>query len=137
MTDKLTDTERLNEEVKTRIAPSKIHGVGEFALRDLHKGEKLYADRFPVIYRTKHAFFGWLRPEVSKLLLERWPNIVNGSQFMWPDTNIQAYMNHSEDANYDAVNDVMLKSVKEGEEITENYRAINGYAQVFPWLTKS
>lgn len=124
----------LNSLVKVRIAPSEIHGVGIFAVRDITKGQKLYADMFPQAYRVPYGSFGKLFPEIRQLLLERWPQIVNGSAFMWPDTRIQAYMNHSTKPNYDAIKDIILKDIKAGEEVTEDYRKIEGYKKVFPWL---
>lgn len=125
---------RLNERVKVRIAPSTIHGVGVFALRDIAKGQKLYADHLPEVYSVKYSDFGKLFPEVRALLLERWPLVVNGSRFAYPDTMILGYMNHSDTPNYDSVADVLLTDVKKGEEITEDYRKIKGYAQIFTWL---
>jgi len=47
---------------------------------------------------------------------------------------MSAYLNHSDDPNYDAKNNVCLRDIKKGEEITENYRLIPSYTQVFPWL---
>ena len=36
--------------VNTRIAPSPIHGVGVFAIKDIPKGTKLYLDIMPEIF---------------------------------------------------------------------------------------
>jgi hypothetical protein len=47
-----------------------------------------------------------------------------------------AFMNHSDDFNYDGKTDKLTKDVKAGEEITENYREIPSYEKVFAWLTK-
>ena len=127
---------KLNSIVKVRIAPSKIHGVGVFALRDIFKEEKLYADEFPQVYTIPYSSFDKLFKEVRELLLERWPQIVNGSKFAYPDTRIVAYMNHgyADEVNYDAIEDRMLKDVKIGEEITENYRLIPNYKKIFAFL---
>lgn len=126
--------QELNAYVLTRLASSSIHGVGVFALKDIPKGSRLFTDIAMRIYNLPFGYFEYLRPEVKQILLERWPQIVNGSNFIYPDTRIQAFMNHSEDPSYDAVNDITLKDIKEGEEVTENYKLIKGYAQVFPWL---
>lgn len=128
--------DELNSRVLVRIAPSKVHGVGVFALRDIPAYEKLYADITPVLYTLPYSSFGKLFPEVKQFLLERWPQIVNGSRFCYPDTRIQAFMNHSNQANYDAFNDEMLMDVKTGEEITENYMLIPNWQLVHPWLDK-
>ena len=126
--------QELNTYVKTKIAPSKIHGVGVFALRDIPKGQKLYADMATKLYTLPYSSFGKLFPEVKELLLERFPLIVNGSRFLYPDTRIVAFMNHQENPNYNAKSDLVLKDIKEGEEITEDYRKIEGWEKVFGWL---
>lgn len=125
---------RLNERVKTYLAPSPIHGVGVFALRDIAKGQKLYGDAVPEVFSVKHSEFSKLFPEVGEQLIAQWPQVVNGSKFAYPTTRVVAYMNHSEEPNYDAVNDVLLKDVRKGEEITENYRLIENCGQAYPWL---
>lgn len=125
---------KLNERVKIRLAPSKIHGIGVFAIRDIAKGQKLFADHMPEVYSLSYGNFGKLFLEVKELLLERWPNIVSGSNFIYPDSRMLAYMNHSEDASYDTATDTLTKDVKVGEEITEDYRLIQDYALVYPWL---
>lgn len=127
--------DKLNSRVKYRIGPSPIQGVGIFALRDIPKGTRLHADEFPQPYSVPYSSFGQLFPEVKQLLLERWPQIVNGSRFCYPDTFLQAYMNHGGDeSNYDAVNDIATKDIPKDAEILEDYRLIPGYEQVFPWL---
>ncbi len=88
----------------------------------------------PKVFHIPYGSWGKLLPEVGNHLLERWPNVVNGSSFAWPDTNIQAFMNHSDDPNYDGVIDVTIKDIKEGEEVTEDYRDIPNYQKVFKWL---
>lgn len=132
----LLEVTKLNSECKLRLAPSPIHGVGVFALRDIAKGEWLYADNMPTAYKLAYSHFGKLFPEVSALLLERWPQIVNGSAFIYPDARMLAYMNHSDVPNYDAGLDTALRDIKTGEEVTEDYRQISGYNQVFAWLAK-
>ena len=131
-----TQIRELNTYVKTYIGVSKIHGVGVFALRDIPKGQKLYADMAPKGYTLPYSEFGKLFPEIRKKLLERFPDIVNGSHFAHPDTRIVAFMNHGfgDNVNYDAENDIILKDVKVGEEITENYKLIKGWEKVFTFL---
>jgi SET domain-containing protein len=125
---------QLNTFVTTRIAPSPIHGVGVFALHAVQKGQQLFTDMAPILFTLPHDQFCKLRPEVSSLVLERWPNIVTGSHFLYPETRIQAFMNHSDNPNYDAVNDISLREISAGEEITEDYRKIPSWEIVFPWL---
>lgn len=124
----------LNEKVKVRLSPSKVHGVGVFAIRDIAKGQKIYGNVYPQLYNLKHSYFDKLLPETKDLLLERWPRVVTGSNFFYPDCLIQAYCNHSDEPNYDAVTDELLRDVKTGEEILEDYRKILGYEEIYPWL---
>lgn len=129
---------KLNRECKIRLAPSKIHGIGVHALFDLPKGSRIFADNMPQVYTLAYSHFGKLFPEVKQILLERWPQIVNGSAFIYPDARHLAYMNHQDDgvANYDAFKDVTLKPIAAGEEITEDYRKIAGWEVVHAWLDK-
>lgn len=127
--------QELNSYVKTRIAPSKIHGVGIHAIINLKKGEKLYADMTPRVYNLPYTSFNKLFPEVKHLILEQWPNIINGSNFAWPTTRLQGHMNHGgEESNYNAQKDILLKDVKEGEEVTENYCLIPNATKIYLWL---
>lgn len=126
---------RLNERVRTRLAPSPIHGVGVFALRDLFKGNRLYADALPEVYSVSYVNMNKLFPAVRELLLERNPLIASGEPFPYPTERVQAFLNHSDNPSYDAFNDVMLCDVPAGEEITENYRLIPHYEKVYKWLS--
>jgi len=126
----------LNTLVKVKLAPSKIDGVGLFALYDITKGQKLYVNMFPQAYRIPKGSIKKLFPCVRELLCERWPQIMKGSAFMYPDTYLEAYINHSDTPNYDSVNDVVLEDIKEGDEITRDYRKIENWEEVYQWLKK-
>src|SRR3990167_6990106 len=127
---------KLNTYCKSRIAPSKIHGVGVFAIRDISKGQKLYADIVPEVFNLPYSSFNYLFPAVRQLLLERFPLVTKGSMFVYPDTRLQAYINHSDTPNYDCLTDTTLCDIPEGEEITEDYRVIEGWEIAHPWLKK-
>lgn len=124
----------LNDVVCIKLAPSPIHGVGVFAMRDLKKGDKLYADSIPHQFDLPFKKLGELNKEVREIILGHFPLIVSGSHFMFPVTKFSAFLNHSEDPNYDAKNDVALRAIKKGEEVTEDYRLIDNYQKVFPFL---
>lgn len=125
----------LNDIACVKLAPSPIHGVGLFAIRDIEKGKKLYLDAIPNALDIPYEMFDELLSEVKDIVLGQFPQIVNGSHFLYPATRFLTYVNHSEDANYDAKEDVTLRDIKKGEEITENYKLIEGYEKVFSWLT--
>lgn len=133
----ITPIDFLNVTVKVKLAPSPIHGVGVFAIRDIPKQTKLFADRSPHPYRISPGNLGKLFPQVRELLTQRWPGIVQGKGFAYPDFHIQGYMNHSDDPNYDAHLDLSLRDIEAGEEITEDYRQIEGWEEVFPFLSES
>lgn len=136
---KKTESEQvamLNTFVRVRLAPSKVHGIGVFAIRDIPKDTRIYADNMPEIFDLPHKQFSNLYPEVRELLLERWPQIINGSAFLYPDARMLAYMNHADVPNYDNKTDRTLRDIAQGEELFEDYRAVQGYAHVFPWLDK-
>jgi SET domain-containing protein len=124
----------LNMRVKTRIAPSPIHGVGVFALRDIPKGQKLDLEAFPSVYDLPYSQFSKLFPEVAALLLERFPAVYHGRRFTYPTERALCFMNHSDDANYSPVLDVATKDIKAGEEITENYTFMQDAEKLFTFL---
>lgn len=126
----------LNDIVKIKLAPSPIHGVGVFAMRDIKKGEKIYADIIPHQFDLPYAKFKKLDKDIREIILGHFPLVVKGSHFLYPVTKFTAYLNHSDTPNYDAKEDKILKGVKAGEEITEDYKLIEGYKEVFPFLDK-
>lgn len=130
------DIEHLNSIVRLKIAPSPIHGVGVFATRPIQKGARLYAELAPFPYRLIPGNFSKLLPEVQASIAERWPRATQGSVFAYPDAIYQGYMNHSDSPNYDNQNDQALRDIEAGEEITEDYRLIEGWQEVFPFLTE-
>lgn len=133
---------KLNEIVKVKLAPSQVHGIGVVAIRDIGKGQRLWGDIYPQFFDLPYSHFSKLFPEVRQLLLERWPGIaggftmLNGTRFAYPDTLLQAYMNHSDEPNYDPYLDLTLRDIKAGEEILEDYRQIDGWEEAHPWLLK-
>lgn len=124
----------LNSTVKLKIAPSKIHGVGVFAMVDIPKGTKLWADRAPQAYKISQGNLSKLFPYIREHLIERWPSIVVGKAFAYPDYFIQGFINHADDPNYDNKLDVTVKDIVAGEEITEDYRNYDGWEKAYPWL---
>lgn len=124
----------LNDIVKVKLAPSSIHGVGVFALRDIPKGQKLYLDAIPHAFDVPYKKFSELEPEIREILLGHWPNIINGSHFLYPVTKMTAFLNHSDQPNYDAKEDKTLKRIKKGEEIVEDYKLIENWDKIFSWL---
>ena len=138
----------LNSEVKCKLAPSPIHGIGVFALFDIKAGEKCYcAPNFiPKFYNIPFGSLSKLLPEIKELVLWRWASVVNGSVFTSPndDAHLLMFMNHSPNpkkVNYDVVSDTALKDIKKGEELFEDYRVMDNWTRVRPlkenpWLNE-
>ncbi len=126
----------LNDIVKIRLAPSGIHGVGVFTMRDVKKGEKLYTDIIPHQFDLPYKMFDKLDQEIQDILLGHFPLIIEGSHFMYPVTKYSAFLNHAYNANYDAKKDEALLDIPKGTEVTEDYRLIPGWEKVFAWLSK-
>lgn len=128
----------LNTISKTTLRRSEIHGIGVFAIRDIKKGEIVYAGRMPKVYSVPYESFGALLPEVRKIILERWPIVIHGARFLWPDVVLASFMNHAptkESINYDPVTDTATKDILADEEILENYCTMKDAEKVYPWLT--
>lgn len=124
----------LNEIVCIKLAPSPIHGVGVFAVRDIKKGEKLHTNAVPHAFDLPYDRFLKLKKHVQEVLLNYWAGIPLGSHFLYPVTKMTAFINHAEEPNYDATADITLKDIKAGEEIVENYKLTGDWEKVFPFL---
>lgn len=126
--------DKINSIVKIKIAPSDIHGVGVFAIYDIPKLTKLYADSYPQAYKINYGRFSELFKEIRELIVGRWPRVTLSEPFLWPDSFYQGYINHYDFPNYDPITDLTLKDIKAGEEITEDYRRIEGWEKAHHWL---
>ena len=122
----------LNTIVKATLQRSEVHGIGVFATRNIGKGELIYADRMPKVYTIPYGSFGKLFPEVRQTILERWPSVVNGSRFIYPDARLVSFMNHSSVDNYDPMTDTALCDIIKGEEIFEDYKLMANWEKVWP-----
>jgi len=126
----------LNSYVKLKLDSSALGGVGVVALRDIKKGEKLYATAIPCLVDVPYKDFKKIRPEVRQMILEHFPLVMDDSHFMCPDTLMQIYIRHSDTPNYDNTNDTALKKIKEGEELFGDYRNIKNTEKIFGFLKK-
>ena len=122
--------EYLNGSVWVKLAPSNIHGVGVFAIRDIPKDtlitDNSRHDRYPAyVYELKQHDFKKLIKPIRDLILDRtmFSAAVYLMQFISPNSEcyLQDFCNHSDTPNVDT-DFVSLRDIKEGEEILENYR---------------
>jgi len=115
-----------------RLQPSKIHGIGVFAIRDIPKG------RNPFKTLPKYGDFGYVRitddefdalpPKLSKLIRELF--IPTDGKMYVPNygTNVihlNTYLNHSSAPNMRTRNGYDFMSMRKilvGEELTVDYR---------------
>ena len=113
----------LNNTVWCKLAPSDIHGIGVFAIRDIPKGQKLYCMGMPNTEAITLDTLEGLIPEIKELIDQRWPLAVDGDSFQSPnnDARLISFMNHSKSPNYSKYNDTAFMDIKEGTEITEYY----------------
>ena len=121
----------MNEELlgiaKLRLAPSKVHGIGVFATRDIGTHERVYADEFPKVFQVD-------TDTLPREILERHGTALKRKTLAYPDVRFQAYMNHSNDPNYSNKTDRALKEIKKGDEITEDYRNIEGWEKLYTFI---
>ena len=129
--------EELNDQVKCTLAPSKIHGIGVFALRDIKDGERMYCMGSPNRTRYHLKSLKGLKDEVRTLIIQRWPLALKGESFLSPndDARLVSFMNHDDNFNYNQYNDVALRDIKSGEEITENYKIVGHWKEIYSWLS--
>lgn len=130
-------------QVKCTLAPSPIHGIGVFALRDIQQGERLYVRwtedipaRWYTLTFTDLAKFDKVYPEIKQIILDRWPSVVNGAHFMSPnyDARLSSFLNHADNPNYDILTDTAIMPILKGQEVTEDYRKMKGFEKVYSWL---
>ncbi len=138
--EKMTQEQQILElsaMAKATLGVSKIHGVGVFALRNIQKGRNVFADRMPKIYHISPGNINKLLPEVKKMILERWPLVMQGERFAYPDVRLVSFMNHDLEPNYDPITDTATRDIAEGEEITENYCIVKNAEKIYTWLVCS
>ena len=125
---------KLENVVRVKLAPTNFN-VGVVAMRDIAKGTRLEIN-YPRRYYIPYEHFKKLSKPIHDYLLERWGQIVNGSAFFYPDAFFQCYMNHSDTPNYDAFNDLTIKDIIRGEEITHDYKIIPNYKETLNFLNE-
>jgi hypothetical protein len=111
----------LNDTVWAKLAPSRIHGIGVVAIRDIPAGQKIYCQSTRQEARKDFSYD--ILPEIRHLIIQRWPRATEGGEFLSPndDARLLSFMNHSGHPNYDPYTDTTLQDIKRGEEITEDY----------------
>jgi hypothetical protein len=113
--------------VYARIGPSRIHGVGVIAIRDIPKGTWVFRGEDERVVWVSRAWVRRLPPALRRLYEDfamLWddrlgvPRTLNMLSVGW-------YLNHSEIPNVEADDDGRfhaLRRIRAGEELTADYR---------------
>lgn len=126
-----TPAQYLNSTVFARIAPSPIHGVGVFAIRDIPVGIRISDNTVDDLgdtywYHMGPQDFDQLLPEIQELVLDRmlFDEEEKKIRFLSPnrDAILRSFMNHSDMPNSDG--EFATAYIKKGEEITEDFRTL-------------
>jgi SET domain-containing protein len=113
--------------VYARIGPSRIHGVGVLAIRDIPAGTRLF--------RGEEERVAWVRWDVVRRLPRHLRQLYVDFGMLWDDSfgvprtfnmlSVGWYLNHSERPNVVAGDDGRfrtLRRIRKGEELTADYR---------------
>jgi SET domain-containing protein len=120
--------EYLNNTVYCTLKPSRIHGIGVFAIRHIPKGTELTdytvntLDSIRVFEMQEEEFLQIL-PEIRNLILDR-TLFASTIRFISPnaDAILRSFMNHSATPNSDGI--VALRDIEAGEEVTEDFHSL-------------
>jgi SET domain-containing protein len=112
--------------VLTRLRPSKRHGVGVFAIRNIRKGTKLFSDDLEEMMWVEKSKVKRLPNEVRKLYEDF--AVLKDGRFGCPRNfnrlTMSWYMNDSRHPNVRCLEGYdfeALRYIKAGEELTVNY----------------
>ena len=139
----MDDIEYLNSSVWATLKPSKIDGIGVFAIRDIPKDTKITDYSIHNIKEIRLCSvnsdeFDLILPEIRSIILDR--NLFQEWQtrfrFYSPNNEqtLQSFCNHSNDPNSAGM--VALMDIKKGEEITQDYRKMFNGQKPHPLITK-
>jgi SET domain-containing protein len=115
-----------HDNVFVRLASSKLHGVGVFAIRPIKKGTYVFGDDDVPLVWVKKASVKNLPKEIKRLYEDFC--ILKGDKYGCPDNfnNLTSawYLNDSSNPNVAADNEYKfyaIRNIKKGEELTANY----------------
>jgi hypothetical protein len=113
-------------EVYTRLKPSKIHGVGVFAIKNIPKGTRLFADDLGEMVWVEEAKIKRLPKELRRLYEDFSPQPSGrfGCPRNFNRLTMSWYLNESANPNVGCVGNYdfgTLRDIKAGEELTLNY----------------
>lgn len=127
----------LEQNVYCRLRPSKVHGVGIFAIRDIPKGTNPFKSFLPYEFAEVDADAVLKNPKIDpavKKMASDMYSIIDGKMYLYKGglngIDISFFLNHSEKPNLEATHDgevfIALRKIKKGEELFSDHRT---YAQ--------
>jgi len=127
--------EELNVHHYVMLKPSRVAGVGVFAIRDIPKGCRDLFSHDPGDWICLDKIEVEAMPEYSKLLIENYC-LFDKEQYYVPahgfkTMDLSLYLNHSDQPNLKSVDEgtyfETIRDIKEGEELFLDYGEICEY----------
>ncbi len=113
-----------------RIMPSKTHGVGVFAIRDIPKNtDPFHGANSPRWIKFKTSELKGMDPEITKMIDDFWV-IEKDQTVLIPENglngmDIDSFLNHSKKPNLqtndNGINFMTKRKIEKGEELTADY----------------
>ena len=137
------DVDYLNNTVWATLKPSKIQGIGVFAIRDIPKGTfitnySVHNLKDTTLLHIKAEEFELILPEIRSIILDR--NLFQEHQktfyFYSPncEQTLQSFCNHSKDPNSKGM--IALRDIQKDEEVTQDYRKMFKQNKPHPLIEK-
>lgn len=118
----LITSEKLNNEVFCRVAPSSLHGVGILAIKDIPKGtifNQYWNEWHGLRFDISHEEWEKVDPKIQDVILASgmFTDGIKGYYHIdHPNTHHCLFFNHAENPN--SKEGVALIDIKKGEEVT-------------------
>lgn len=116
-----------HSDVYVRLAPSRIHGIGVFAIRRIPKGAAVFGADSGAMIWVDVAATARLPPGIKALYTDFC--VQQGGRYGCPrsfnDITVAWYLNHSNRPNVTCGDDyrfVAARTIRAGEELTADYR---------------
>jgi len=122
--------------VYARLRPSKIHGIGVFAIRNIPKGTKIFpADEGELVWKRKSDLKLDQLPQEIRRFYDQFCLIKDkGETYGCPKNfnlmTVAWYLNHSKTPNVGCDQDYTffaLRNIRDGEELTADYHTYNEF----------